>query len=104
MSSNQNPLLSFLGLCRRAGKMALGSDIVVDSIVNGESVLVLIASDISPNTEKQITRNAQQYNVKLIKLKENKEEVSHAVGKFSAVISINDMGFAKKIIQLSAQQ
>lgn len=102
--SNKNPLLSFLGLCRRAGKMTLGNDIVTDSIVNGESVLVLIASDISPNTEKQITRNAQQYRVKLIKLKENKEDISHAVGKFSAVISINDSGFAKKIIQLTAQQ
>lgn len=104
MSSNSNPLLSFLGLCRRAGKMTLGSDIVVDSIMSGESVLVLLASDISLNTEKQIKRNAQLSNVRLIKLKENKEEVSHAVGKFSAVISINDSGFAKKIIQLTAQQ
>lgn len=101
--NNNDALLSFLGLCRRAGKMTLGFDVVLDSVIKGESDLVLMAEDISRHTEKGILRTARECNVKVIKLKKSKEEISMALGKFSAVVSINDGGFAKKIETIIAQ-
>lgn len=101
---NNDKLLSFLGLCRRAGKMTIGNDAAVDAITNGESSLILLVSDISPRTEKSVTEVAESNNIKVVKLTHNKEQVSNSLGKLTAVISINDTGFAKKIVQLTANE
>ncbi|MEE1126340.1 MAG: ribosomal L7Ae/L30e/S12e/Gadd45 family protein [Acutalibacteraceae bacterium] len=99
---NNDKLLSFLGLCRRAGKMTIGNDAVVYAIINGESQLILLVSDISARTEKTVTEVAQSNNISIVKLTKDKEQVSKSLGKLTAVMSINDAGFAKKIIQLTA--
>ena len=49
MNSNA---LGFLGLIRRAGKLTIGCDPIVDSMKKGTAKLVLMASDISPNKKK----------------------------------------------------
>jgi len=100
-NNSSDALLSFLGLCRRAGKMTLGCDVVKESMVKGESVFVLTAQDLSHNTEKDIEKTAQQLGIKVYKLWYPKEELSIALGKYSAVVSINDKGFAKKIMTLT---
>ena len=84
--------------------MTIGNDPVSETMANGEARLVLIANDISLRTEKDITQSAQQYNDSIIKLSCTKEQLSNALGKLTAVISINDEGFAKKILQLTDNQ
>ena len=101
---SNDKLLSFLGLCRRAGKMTIGNAAVAEEINNGESCLVLLASDISPRTEKEICEKAVQGNVKIIKLLQEKQQISSALGKLAAVISINDTGFAEKIVKLTGNE
>lgn len=92
-----NSTIGFLGLIRRAGKMTIGCDPVVDSMAKGNAKLVIMASDISANTRKTILRNAQVYGVHTIVPDSTKEELSFAVGKLAAVISIDDEGFAKSL-------
>lgn len=82
--------------------MTIGNDAVVDAIINGESQLILLVSDISARTEKTVTEVAQSNNISIVKLTKDKEQVSKSLGKLTAVMSINDAGFAKKIIQLTA--
>lgn len=84
--------------------MTIGNDAVVDAIINGESALILLVSDISPRTEKSVTEVAHANNIKVVKLAYNKEQVSNSLGKLTAVISINETGFAKKIVQLTANE
>ena len=90
-------VLGFLGLIRRAGKMTIGCDPVVDSMAKGNAKLVLMARDISPNTEKVILKNAEEYSVHTIVIKCTKEELSFALGKLAAVVSVDDEGFAKSL-------
>ncbi len=82
--------------------MTIGNDAAVDAIINGESQLILLVNDISARTERAVTEVANSSNIKIVKLTHNKEEVSNSLGKLTAVMSINDVGFAKKIIQLTA--
>lgn len=96
-----NKILSLMGLCRRAGRMTIGNDSVIDSINRRTARLVIIADDVSERTKKGIVRAAAENNVKVISINENKDEISDAVGKFCAVLSIEDSGFAKKLIQLA---
>ena len=89
-------LMSLLGLCRRAGKIVLGFDPVIDSIYQKKSKLVIIASDCSQHTAKGVLRTAHMNNVKAYVVPYTKEDISLAVGKYTAVLSITDDGFAKK--------
>ncbi len=89
-------LLSLLGLCRRAGKLVLGNDPVIDSINLKKAKLVIVASDCSKNTAKGVLSTAHRNNVKAHIVSHTKDDISLAVGKYTAVLSICDQGFAKK--------
>ncbi len=95
-----NQLLSFLGICRRAGKMTLGYDSVVSSVTNGESCLVIMADDISPRTEKHLTEALTGTPVSIMKVPYDRNTLGKSLGKFTAIISVNDRGFAVKITEL----
>ncbi len=97
-------ILSLLGLCRRAGKMTLGNDVVIDNIIGGKSKLVIMADDISKNTSKSILSAAHRHNVKVLTINRSKDELGMAVGKYCAVLSIDDSGFAKKLKELIANE
>ncbi|MBQ8860132.1 MAG: ribosomal L7Ae/L30e/S12e/Gadd45 family protein [Ruminococcus sp.] len=88
--------LSLLGLCRRAGKLVLGNDPVIDSINLKKAKLVVVADDCSKNTAKGVLLRAHAMGVKAYTVPYTKDDISYAVGKYSAVLSILDDGFAKK--------
>lgn len=90
--------LSFLGLCRRAGKMKIGCDTVIESINSGNAKLVIMASDISENTKKKVISalNGTTYEISDY----TKDQLSFSLGKTCAVLSVEDEGFAKKLSEL----
>ena len=80
-------LLSFLGICRRAGKLVIGNDPVKESIETEKALLVILASDISQNTLKKIKPVIEASQVPCL-------------GKACAVLSVTDSGFATKLCEL----
>ncbi|MBR3988482.1 MAG: ribosomal L7Ae/L30e/S12e/Gadd45 family protein [Clostridia bacterium] len=90
--------LNFLGLCRRAGKMKIGCDTVIESVELKNAKLVLMASDISENTKKKVISALNGINCEILNY--NKDELSFALGKTCAVLSVEDEGFAKKLSEL----
>lgn len=99
-------LLSFLGLCRRAGKMVIGYDPVVESIETDQALLVIAAQDISGNTLKKVRTVTERYpNVRFSVINRSKDELSYSLGKTCAVLGVIDKGFADKLTELiSAEQ
>ena len=93
-------ILSLLGLCRRAGKLVIGADPTIDSVAKGKSKLIIAAEDFSKNSLKPVLLSAHQHNIKVLTLKRSKEELSFALGKLCGVLSVEDKGFADKLIQL----
>lgn len=91
-------ILNFLGLCRRAGKMKIGCDTVIESIDLGNSRLVLMAADISENTKKKVISALN--GTECIITDYSKDELSFSLGKTCAVLSVEDEGFAKKLSEL----
>ena len=93
-------LLSFLGLCKRAGYLISGADTVTRAVNDGKALLVLYASDVSDNSLKQVLRAAHSKDVPARQLPRNKEELSFALGKHCGIVCTTDKGFAKKILTL----
>lgn len=87
---------NLLGLATRARKVQTGSS-VIDAVRKNTAKLILICSDASAGTIKQITDKCQYYNVEYIMI-EDSEKLSSAMGKQNRkVCVILDVGFAKKI-------
>ena len=98
--------LGFLGLLRRAGKITIGCDPVCDSMEKGKAAVILMAEDISANTKKTVQKRAKAYSphnaepaphIYIIKC--SKDELTRAVGKTAAVISVDDEKAAAAVVQ-----
>ena len=96
-------MLSLLGLCRRAGRLTIGNDMVLESISDGKAALVVTASDISKNTEKKILSRCESFGVPRLELDRTKDEISFALGRLCVVAAVCDKGFAKKLVELCEQ-
>lgn len=98
-----SPLLSLLGLARRAGKIVIGFESLKESFESGKVYLAVCAQDISPKTFKEVNFFAEKSKndqLSVIKLEQNRDEISNAIGTSAATLGICDQGFAKKILQL----
>lgn len=93
-------ILSLLGLCRRAGKLVLGADPTVDSVTSGKAKAVIYTEDFSKNSIKPVLSASHKAGVRVLCIKRSKDELSLALGKLCGVVSVEDKGFAEKLIQL----
>ncbi len=97
---NNDRLLSFLGICKRAGRLVSGADTVTKTVNEGKALLILYASDVSENSLKQVLRAAKEQGTPVKQLPYPKEELSLALGKHCGIICTTDKGFADKILTL----
>lgn len=88
-------ILNNLGLCKRAGGLITGSEIVIEGIRNKKVFYVFLASDASMNTKKKINDKCNYYKV-LVCDKYSSEELSNAIGvNGRMVIGITNKDFIK---------
>ena len=98
-----NPrFLSLLGMCRRAGKLSCGHDGAIGSVRSKSAKLCLLSSDSSERLRKEIEREAnfEGRNIPVVVLLSTMEDIRKATGLKSAVLSVNDEGFAKTMLGL----
>ena len=94
-----NKFLFMLGLCRRAGKLITGTDLVTKSLPSKKAYLVIYTSDASKNTEKKVTDKCSYYGVECVKSSFSSLEISSAIGKNGAIctLGITDLNFASEL-------
>lgn len=91
--------LSLLGMARRSGRVSLGHDAVINSIVRSRARLCVMSKEASERLQKEI-KHACTYenkNIPVIVTDYSLMELSSAVGSKAAVISVDDEGFAKAL-------
>ena len=85
--------LRALGLCRKAGKLIVGTDAVCAALAGGQKpCAVCAAADNSENTGKKLRDKCGFYGVKLIWLPVSGERLAHAIGKNArcAAVAVTD--------------
>lgn len=96
-------LLSFLGLCKRAGYLISGADTVVRTMNEGKAKLTLTANDFSDNSLKAVEKAAAATKTPFRRLDRTKDELSFALGKHCGVVCVTDRGFADKILTMMTE-
>lgn len=102
MNETNEKLFNLLTMCRKAGRMALGFDQVKESAEKKKAQLILLASDISAKTEKEIRYYADKYGIPAERTALSISEFGLGIGKKVGVIAVCDEGFAKKTAELIA--
>lgn len=96
----ESKLLGSLGLCRKAGKLMAGFDAVKDGIAEKTVGLVLLASDCSERTVREMERLAKEGGSEVLFLPLSMDEIHFTLGKRCGVFGVSDIGFEKKFRQL----
>ncbi len=93
---DEKKLLGMLGLCKRAGKLIIGTPMVCEYLSGSRGShdgvpLVIEASDTSDNTHKKITDKCKFYNVRHIRIEIDAETLGGALGKSAvAAVAVTD--------------
>ncbi len=93
--------LGMLGMARRANKTSLGHDAALESLNKGDSKLIVTSSDASERLCGEFENACKRTGTAYLKTKYTMNETGAALGaKTTAVLSINDEGFAKRLNEL----
>lgn len=98
--SRTDSLKGLLTICRKAGLLALGFDPMKDALASGKAKAVLIASDISAKTEKEVRFFSGKSGVPAVKTEMTIDEIYRSLGKKAGILTIYGDGFAEKALSL----
>ena len=99
-----NGLLGSLTICRKAGQLAMGFDPMKEALDAGKAHAVIIASDISPKTEKEVRFFSEKHGIPVRKTEMTLEGISRALGKKAGILTVCGEGFAEKILNLCGDE
>ncbi|MDF2567257.1 MAG: hypothetical protein K0R90_713 [Oscillospiraceae bacterium] len=98
-----NKLLSMAGICKKAGKLIIGFDLVKESVALKKAKIIFIASDISPKTKKEVDFLLVNTNIPLYQVNITLDEFAYGIGKRAGIFCVEDNGLAQKISALITQ-
>ena len=96
----QNKFLSLLGMARKANRVSLGYDKSLEAIHTFKSYAVFVANDISEKTKRGLVFAAEESEIEVITTPYSIFDFTNAVCTKTGIVSVNDSGFAKKLISL----
>ena len=88
-----------ISMCRKAGKLVMGMDMVKDACAVGTAKAVFVANDLSAKSQKEVRYTCARYSVKLYALGMTMDEIADGIGKRTGVLAMTDAGFAKSCIK-----
>lgn len=91
--------LGLLGIARRAGRLSIGHDAAKGAVLAGKARLCLLSGDASERLEREFLRMTQEKKgVPLRRVRYTMEQFHHAIGARAGVLTVDDDGFAEKLL------
>ena len=87
-------LLSALGLCKKAGKLVVGFDVVGEAVRRGSASLLVLTEDLSPKSARRITAMAAEHNVRQLTISAAMDDIERLLGKRAGILAVIDQGLA----------
>lgn len=82
----------YIGLCRAAGGVVIGTDSVLTEIRRGRAKFILIAADASERTKKQLSDKCTFYEVKYYTAEFDSAAMARLLGKPCVAAAFNGKG------------
>ena len=98
-----NKLFSMLGICRKAGKLVLGTDAVAEAAHKQALHLILLSQDLSRRSREKIMTVASNTSVIVIQAPLTMDDVAALTGKAAGIVGISDKGLADAVKDIAAR-
>ena len=96
---NNDRILSFISLARKAGKIKSGEFSTEEAVRQGKAYLVIVASDASDNTRKHFDDMCRYRDLPLYIISDSLS-LGRALGyEFRMSLAVTDQGFARSLEQ-----
>ena len=82
--------LNNLGLCRKAGRLTIGFDAVLDTVKAKKVYGVILACDVSAKTEKEIAYYCGKFGVCIKKVEFTMDDASRILNKRVGVYGVDE--------------
>ncbi len=96
-----------LGLCKKAGKLTVGTELVCKALAKkNPPVLVIVSKHASQNTKKRLTDKCSFYGVELYESDADTSEISAALGGKAqvAACAVGERGLAQLFLSKSEKK
>jgi ribosomal protein L7Ae-like RNA K-turn-binding protein len=83
--------------------MVMGFDVSLNALKDGSSKCILVASDTSPKTVKELNYQIDKHGitgVKVLQMPITMDVVNHSINAYAGIIAICDKGFSKSFEKL----
>ena len=99
-------LTNLLTVCNKAGMLSFGFDAAKEAALSGKARLILVTSDASAKTVKEISYYCGKVKVKVpvVHIDYTMPEVHKHIGRKAAVLSVKDDGFAKRVKSIIGEE
>lgn len=99
---DKNKTLSMLGLARRAGKLSMGHDMALKSLIGKKASLLIFANDSSERLKREFNVTMEKHGIDIAVATPDISiaEIHFSCGYKAGVITVDDENFSKKIISL----
>lgn len=101
MKEEESRLWSMVSLARRAGKLAMGYDVVCSSISHGRAKLVLLAGDISEKSRRGVAHLCEEAHVPMRNLQTKMDEIWFTLGKRVGILAVEEPNFAARLTAMA---
>ena len=98
--TDNDRILSFIGLAKRANMILSGEEKVLSSIKNDKAHLIILSEDASERTAKTIKDKCKFYNKNLIIFSDRFSLGKFTKKEYAVTLSVTDKNFADKILKL----
>ena len=105
VADRKSRLLGMIGLCRRAGKLVMGAELVALAMAASKKPsLIVVSCDASANTKKRMTTKAAYYGIPLLPIEVSSEALGAAIGKSGSIaaVAVKDDNFANELIRIGS--
>ena len=99
-----DPILSMIGICRKAGKIEPGEEPVDAAVRARDARLLLLAADAADNTARRCAHFAEVGQCLWLRVPFTKRELGQATGRSSAAVAaVTDIGLAVAVVRRLAE-
>lgn len=98
-----NKFLSFLGLVRRSGKIAIGADAAADAMKQHEACLLILSGELSEKSAENARFLAEREQIEALSVPFGFSEIGQAIGKKAGMLAVTDPNMARKLIEIQSE-
>ncbi len=93
----QNDKSGLISICRKAGKLKSGMDMVKGALDSGEAREAFVTKDLSEKSLKEVRFCCAKNEARVYMLDMTMQQVADAMGKRTGILAVCDSGFAKSM-------